>query len=80
MVIVFAGFTAGELVRIKQLGVGMAVAVIVDATVVRWLLVPAMMTLMGRHNSWAPTSLRHLRSRLGRPERGTVGGLATPSS
>ena len=48
LVIVFAGFAAGELVLIKQLGIGMAVAVIIDATIVRTLLVPAAMTLMGR--------------------------------
>ncbi len=47
MVIVFAGFAAGELVLVKQLGIGLAVAVVVDATVVRGLLVPATMSLMG---------------------------------
>ena len=54
LVIVFAGFAAGELVLIKQLGVGMAVAVIVDATIVRTLLVPATMTLMGRGTGGRP--------------------------
>jgi putative drug exporter of the RND superfamily len=65
LVIVFAGFAAGELVLIKQLGVGMAVAVIVDATIVRTLLVPATMTLMGRRNWWAPAPLRHVHRRFG---------------
>jgi RND superfamily putative drug exporter len=65
LVIVFAGFAAGELVLIKQLGIGLAVAVIVDATIVRSLLVPATMTLMGRHNWWAPAPLRRLHNRLG---------------
>ena len=65
LVIVFAGFAAGELVLIKQLGLGMAVAVIVDATIVRTLLVPATMTLMGRWNWWAPAPLRGFHRRFG---------------
>jgi RND superfamily putative drug exporter len=70
LVVVFAGFAAGELVLIKQLGVGLAVAVIVDATIVRTLLVPATMTLMGRWNWWAPAPLRRLHHRLGLVEAG----------
>jgi uncharacterized membrane protein YdfJ with MMPL/SSD domain len=50
---------------IKQLGVGMAVAVIVDVTIVRTLLVPATMALMGRWNWWAPAPLRRLHRRFG---------------
>ncbi len=65
IVVVFAGFAAGELLLVKQLGVGLAVAVIVDATVVRMLLVPATMTLMGRWNWWAPARLRRLHDRFG---------------
>jgi putative drug exporter of the RND superfamily len=65
LVIVFAGFAVGELVLIKQLGLGMAVAVIVDATIVRTLLVPATMTLMGRWNWWAPAPLRRFHRRFG---------------
>jgi RND superfamily putative drug exporter len=72
LVIVFAGFAAGELVLIKQLGVGMAVAVIVDATIVRTLLVPATMTLMGRRNWWAPAPLRHVYRRFGLHETPAV--------
>jgi putative drug exporter of the RND superfamily len=65
MVIVFAGFAAGEMVAIKQLGLGLAVAVVVDATVVRSLLVPATMKLMGRWNWWAPAPLARLHRRIG---------------
>jgi RND superfamily putative drug exporter len=72
LVIVFAGFAAGELLLIKQLGVGMAVAVIVDATIVRTLLVPATMTLMGRRNWWAPAPLRRLHRRFGLDETPAV--------
>jgi putative drug exporter of the RND superfamily len=72
LVIVFAGFAAGELVLIKQLGVGMAVAVFVDATIVRTLLVPATMTLMGRWNWWAPAPLRRFHRRFGLQETPAV--------
>ncbi|WP_336723812.1 MMPL family transporter [Cellulosimicrobium cellulans] len=50
--IVFLGFAAGELVAMKEVGVGMAVAVLLDVTVVRGLLLPATMTLLGRWNWW----------------------------
>jgi RND superfamily putative drug exporter len=72
MVIVFAGFAAGELVLIKQLGIGLAVAVIVDATVVRSLLVPATMTLMGERNWWSPAPLRLFHRRYGLREEPAV--------
>ena len=65
IVIVLAGFAAGEMMAIKQLGLGLAVAVVVDATVVRMLLVPATMKLMGRWNWWAPAPLARLHARLG---------------
>ncbi|MGH9209886.1 MAG: MMPL family transporter [Acidimicrobiales bacterium] len=69
IVIVFAGFAAGEIVPMKQLGLGLAIAVVVDATVVRSLLVPATMKLMGRWNWWAPRPLRRLHRRVGLEER-----------
>ncbi len=50
----FAGFVFGELLVIKEVGFSLAVAVIIDATLVRLLLVPATMTLLGRWNWWAP--------------------------
>ncbi len=65
MVVVFAGFAAGEMLAIKQLGLGLAVAVIVDATVVRTLLVPATMKLLGHWNWWAPAPLARLHARFG---------------
>jgi putative drug exporter of the RND superfamily len=63
--IVFLGFTAGKLLGIKQLGLALATAVAVDATVVRCLLVPATMTLLGDRNWWAPDWLRRLHTRIG---------------
>jgi RND superfamily putative drug exporter len=65
IVVVFLGFAAGELLTIKEVGLGMAIAVVLDATVVRMLLVPAAMKLMGRWNWWAPAALRTVHQRLG---------------
>jgi RND superfamily putative drug exporter len=65
VLIVFLGFVAGENVGIKEMGLALAIAVAVDATLVRCLLVPATMTLMGRANWWAPTPLRRLHDRFG---------------
>jgi len=59
MMVVFSAFAAASVLFIKALGFGMALAVILDATVVRLLLVPATMTLLGRLNWWKP-SLRRL--------------------
>jgi uncharacterized membrane protein YdfJ with MMPL/SSD domain len=72
IVIVFAGFAMGGLLLVKQLGVGLAVAVIVDATIVRLLLVPATMSLLGRWNWWSPTPLRRLHRRFGLHEPGSA--------
>ncbi|WP_205471073.1 MMPL family transporter [Nocardioides sp. SYSU D00038] len=52
--IVFLGFAAGELVAVKEVGVGMTVAILVDVTIVRGLLLPAAMTLLGERNWWWP--------------------------
>jgi putative drug exporter of the RND superfamily len=65
LVIVFAGFVAGGMLTIKQIGLGTVLAVLLDATVVRMLLVPATMKLMGRWNWWAPPPLRRLHQRIG---------------
>ena len=65
VVIVFSGFVAGKLLVIKQTGVGLATAVALDATLVRMLLVPATMTLLGDWNWWAPRRLRRLHARFG---------------
>jgi RND superfamily putative drug exporter len=65
VVLVFGGFMAGKLLIIKEVGVALAVAVAVDATLVRMLLVPATMTLLGEWNWWAPKRLRMLYERFG---------------
>ncbi|MDG4834667.1 MMPL family transporter [Solwaraspora sp. WMMD1047] len=64
MVIVFLGFLLGELTAVKEIGFGMAVAVIIDVTVVRGLLLPATMSLLGRWNWWAPAPLRRLHDQI----------------
>jgi RND superfamily putative drug exporter len=69
IVVVFCGFAAGELLTIKEVGLGMAIAVVLDATVVRMLLVPATMKLMGRWNWWAPPALRRFHDRHGLGEQ-----------
>ncbi|WP_426512195.1 MMPL family transporter [Dactylosporangium sp. McL0621] len=52
LVVVFAGFLLGGFAPIKEIGLGLVVAIVLDATVVRMLLVPATMTLLGRANWW----------------------------
>jgi RND superfamily putative drug exporter len=58
MACVFLAFALASVVTIKSIGVGMAVAVVVDATLVRALVVPAVMRLLGRANWWAPRWMR----------------------
>jgi len=57
MVVVFAVFVTLQLTIIKQLGLGLAVAIFVDATVIRSLLLPATMRLLGDWNWWLPSWL-----------------------
>jgi putative drug exporter of the RND superfamily len=65
MVIVFSCFAAARIGNIEQIGLGLTVAVFIDATIVRCLLVPATMTLLGRWNWWAPAPLKRLHDRFG---------------
>ncbi|HEX2235608.1 MAG TPA: MMPL family transporter [Actinomycetota bacterium] len=60
MVAVFGGFAAGDLVSFQQMGFGLAVAVFIDATIVRSVLVPASMKLLGDRNWYLPRWLRWL--------------------
>jgi RND superfamily putative drug exporter len=60
MVVVFLGFSTEADTVVKQLGFGMAVAIVLDATVVRMVLVPATMTLLGKWNWWLPAWLDRL--------------------
>ena len=60
MVVVFLAFIASSEVFLKLMGIGMATAILVDATVIRMLLVPSVMQLMGRANWWLPGWLGRL--------------------
>jgi RND superfamily putative drug exporter len=84
MVTVFAAFALAESITIKSIGVGMAIAVLIDATIVRVLLVPATMRLMGVWNWWAPGPLGRFADRLGfshvEDDEPDGGGSAGPRS
>jgi RND superfamily putative drug exporter len=86
MVAVFAGFVAGGDPTTKMFGLGMATAIALDATVVRMVLVPASMTLLGRANWWLPGWLDRLlpgadraaRTRVGAPEAAPADPVPQP--
>lgn len=65
LAIVFGGFMTGGFSPILQIGLGLTLAVLIDATVVRMFLVPATMTLLGDRAWWAPPRLRKLHRRYG---------------
>ena len=60
MVAAFSGFIAGSIVGLQQFGVGLAVAIFIDATVVRAILVPSLMSYFGRWNWWLPEGVARL--------------------
>ena len=68
MTISFAALLISQVSSVKMLGLGLAIAVLVDATIVRMLLLPALMRLLGRFNWWAPTPLTRLHQRTGLAE------------
>jgi uncharacterized membrane protein YdfJ with MMPL/SSD domain len=65
LAIAMGAFVTSQIVVIKQLGFGVAFAVLIDAAIVRALLVPALMRLLGRWNWWAPAALRRVHERIG---------------
>jgi RND superfamily putative drug exporter len=70
LAVVFLAFTSSEIFFMKEVGFAQAVAVLIDASIVRALLVPALMRLFGQWNWWAPRPLRRLHARLGLAEPG----------
>ncbi|MGH3711953.1 MAG: MMPL family transporter [Micromonosporaceae bacterium] len=78
LVVVVAAFATSGITMIKMVGLGMMVAILVDATLVRMLLVPATMRLLGRYNWWLPRPLRGLYARYGIRESDTPAAPATP--
>jgi len=65
LALTFSGFISSGVSIIKMLGLGIAVAILVDATIVRALMVPALMKLFGKANWWAPAPLARLHAKLG---------------
>jgi RND superfamily putative drug exporter len=63
--VAIGAFVTSNIVSIKELGLGAALAVLIDASVIRALMVPSLMTLLGPANWWAPAPLRRLHDRLG---------------
>jgi RND superfamily putative drug exporter len=66
--VAFGAFLTSDIIITKELGLGTAAAVLIDATVIRSLLVPSLMRLLGRWNWWAPAPLRRLHARIGLSE------------
>ena len=77
MVAVFLAFGLASVVIIKAIGIGLAIAIAVDATIVRILIVPSIMRLLGRANWWAPRPLAWLYRRMGAGE--TLPASAAPA-
>ena len=83
MVVTFAAFATGSDQQMKQLGVGLAVAILIDATIVRAVLLPATMKLLGERNWWLPKRLSWLPKFEHEPEVAPAAAdltLATPSA
>src|SRR5205807_8636298 len=66
--VAIGAFATSQIVFIKELGIGTALAVLIDASLIRALLVPSLMELLGSVNWWAPRPLRRLHERLGLAE------------
>jgi uncharacterized membrane protein YdfJ with MMPL/SSD domain len=69
--VAIGAFATSEITLIKELGVGTALAVLIDATIIRALLVPSLMALLGDWNWWAPRPLRRIHERFGFSEAGS---------
>jgi RND superfamily putative drug exporter len=77
LIVVIGAFSTSGIVFIKMIGIGMIIAILVDATIVRALLVPATMRLLGRWNWWAPAPLARFWERHGIREGGEVPASGT---
>jgi RND superfamily putative drug exporter len=78
-------FATSQIVFIKEFGIGTALAVLIDASIIRAFLVPSLMELLGSANWWAPAPLRRLHARIGlsegehRPVKPSAGPLRSPA-
>ena len=79
MSISFAAMIAARVTFMRMFGIGLTVAILMDATLVRVVLVPAFMHLLGRLNWWAPKPLAWLYTRIGLPDSSDVGRHAAPA-
>src|ERR1700748_2097891 len=77
MAVVFAGIAFSQVSFMRMFGVGLALAVLMDATLIRMFLVPAFMKVAGRANWWAPAPLRKFHDRFGLSEEGGHDNRAT---
>ncbi len=77
--IAIGAFATSQIIFIKENGVGTALAVLIDASIIRALLVPSLMELLGKWNWWAPRPLRRLHQRIGLSEAGTAPPEASAS-
>jgi RND superfamily putative drug exporter len=66
--VAIGAFATSQIIFIKENGIGTALAVLIDASIIRALLVPSLMELLGRWNWWAPRPLRRLHARIGLSE------------
>ncbi|HWW66776.1 MAG TPA: MMPL family transporter [Solirubrobacterales bacterium] len=78
--VAMGAFATSKIIFIKENGVGTALAVLIDASIIRALLVPSLMELLGRWNWWAPAPLRRLHERFGISEVETAPELGLRSS
>jgi len=86
--VAIGAFATSKIVFVKEVGLGTALAVLIDASIIRALLVPSLMELLGAANWWAPAPLRRLHRRLGLsetprrapPERGASGAPVHPAA
>ncbi len=76
--VALGAFSTSEIVFVKELGVGAVLAVLIDASVIRALLVPSLMMLLGPLNWWAPRPLRRLHDRFGLREGAPPVAAASP--
>jgi RND superfamily putative drug exporter len=75
--VAIGAFVTSQIVFIKELGLGAALAVLIDASIIRALLVPSLMALLGSANWWAPRPLQRLHQRVGLREGGRPVALSS---
>ena len=78
--VALGAFSTSEIVFVKELGLGAVLAVLIDASIIRALLVPSLMVLLGPLNWWAPRPLRRLYERIGLREGGPPPPISQPAA